>query len=182
MRHTISAVSLLGVLAAAMPAGASEPSPPAMTAAGAPAGEPRTGGAPMGHVMRRPFGPTPVITLALRHRAELGLSPEQVERLEQLRLTFMREAIRRGADLRIAEVDLAALQRADRADLAQVEAKLQEIERLRATLRLSQIRTIEEGKGELTPEQRAKLRTLAAAGPGGHRRGHPAFGPGSRQL
>lgn len=102
----------------------------------------------------------PLITFMLRHRDDLGLSPEQVRALEQLRSDFQREAIRKEADLRIAEIDLASLLEAEKVDLAQVEAKIREVERLRADLRFARIRTIEQGKEQLTAEQRKKLREL----------------------
>jgi Spy/CpxP family protein refolding chaperone len=96
----------------------------------------------------------------LRHEAELGLSADQVKRLGELRLDFRRDAIQRVAELRAAETELAGLRRAEPADLAVVEAKLRDIERLRTELRLAAIRTVEAGKAELTAEQRGKLRTL----------------------
>ena len=111
---------------------------------------------------RDPHVARPVITLMLRNRNELGLSPAQVETLERLRADFQREAIRRDADLRIAVMDLAALLEKDPVDLGPVEAKLREVERLRVDLRLARIRAIEQGKAQLTAEQRAKLRTLLA--------------------
>ena len=107
-------------------------------------------------------GERPLITIALGHRAELGLSPQQVEALERLRADFSREAVKRDADLRVAEMDLETLRRADPVDLARVEAKVREIERARADLRVARIRTIEQGKAQLTAEQREKLRMLAA--------------------
>lgn len=109
-------------------------------------------------------GEPPVISIALGHRVELGLTPQQVEALERLRAGFQREAIKKDADLRVAEMDLVALRRADPLDLAQVEAKVREIERLRADLRVARIRTIEQGRAQLTPEQREKLRTFVAPG------------------
>lgn len=102
----------------------------------------------------------PLVSFMLRHREDLDLSDEQVRRLEGLRRDFEREAIRRGADLRVAEMDVAALLDADPVDLRQVEAKVREIERLRADLRMARIRTIEQGKAQLTPEQRIRLRSL----------------------
>ena len=65
-------------------------------------------GGPMGRMMGDP-AERPLITIMLHHRTELGLSPDQVTRLETLRGDFAREAIRRGADIRIAELDLASL-------------------------------------------------------------------------
>ena len=69
----------------------------------------------------------PLITIMLHHRSELGLSPEQVSRLEALRGEFSREAIRRDAEIRIAELDLASLLEQEPLDLAKVEAKVREV-------------------------------------------------------
>jgi Spy/CpxP family protein refolding chaperone len=112
----------------------------------------------------------PLITIMLHHRSELGLSAEQVSRLEALRGDFTREAIRRGADIRIAELDLASLLEQDPLDLAKVEAKVREVAQLRADLRIARLRVIEQGKGVLTPEQRTRLQTMLSGmhqGPGG---------------
>jgi Spy/CpxP family protein refolding chaperone len=106
----------------------------------------------------------PLISIALSHRAELALTPQQVDALERLRTSFQREAIKRDADLRVAEMDLAALRRVEPVDLGQVEAKVREIERLKADLRVARIRTIEQGRAQLTPEQREKLRALVGGG------------------
>ena len=114
------------------------------------------------HFAPSPRGERPLITLMLRYKDELGLSADQVQSLERLRADFQREAIRRDADLRIAVVDLAAPLEKDPVDLGPVEAKLREVERLRVDLRLARIRAIEQGKSQLTAEQRAKLRTLLA--------------------
>jgi Spy/CpxP family protein refolding chaperone len=107
-------------------------------------------------------GERPLITIALSHRAELGLTPQQVDTLERLRAGFQREAIRRDADLRVAEMDLVSLRQSDPVDLAQVESKIREIERLRAELRIARVRTLEQGKAQLTAEQREKLRALVS--------------------
>jgi len=115
------------------------------------------------HFIQRETGSDrPLITFMLRHRGELELSQEQIRTLERLRNDFQREAIRREADLRIAETDLTNLLDAEAVELGQVEAKVREIERLRADLRLARIRTIEEGKAQLSSEQRKKLQALLA--------------------
>lgn len=108
------------------------------------------------------------LTMMLRHRDELGLSAAQVQSLDKLRGDFMREAIRRDADRKIARLDLGALLRPDPADpmkavdMAKVEAKVREIERMRADVQVARIRTIETGKAQLTPEQRTKFAGLLA--------------------
>jgi len=167
--HTLVGL-FLAILTLAMPAAAAAPAPP-VPAAHEEVG--RTlddllgqlhalGGRWREHFAPSPRGERPLITLMLRHKDELGLSPDQVQSLERLRADFQREAIRRDADLRIAEMDLATLLDREPVDLGQVEAKVRETERLRADLRLARIRAIEQGKAQLTPEQRTKLRSLLA--------------------
>jgi Spy/CpxP family protein refolding chaperone len=107
----------------------------------------------------------PLISFMLEHRHELALTPEQASRLEGLRQDFTREAIRRDAEIRIAEMDLAALLHAQPLDLPRVEAKIREVARLQAELRIERIRTIEQGRAALTPEQRTRLQQLLGGPP-----------------
>jgi Spy/CpxP family protein refolding chaperone len=103
----------------------------------------------------------PLISIMLDHRQELGLTAAQTQQLERIRTDFQRDAIKLDADQRVAQMDLATLLRADPVDMPKVEAKVREIERLRADLRLGRIRAVEQGKALLTAEQRTKLRALA---------------------
>jgi Spy/CpxP family protein refolding chaperone len=119
----------------------------------------------------------PLISIMLEHRAELGLAPSQVQELERIRTDFQRDAIRLDADQRVAQMDLAALLRADPVDMGKVETKVREVERLRGDLRLGRIRAIERGKAQLTPDQRAKLQALLSEPPPRPRGGGP---PGPR--
>ena len=104
--------------------------------------------------------------VALRHRQELALSPAQVEGLRKLGTDARRDAIKRQADRRLAELDLRTLLTPDAADpnkpldLAMAEAKVREIERLRGDERVARLRSLEQSRQVLTPEQREKLRTL----------------------
>ncbi len=102
----------------------------------------------------------PIITLMLRHRDKLGLSNDQVKKIEQIKTDFQKESIRRDADLRIAELDLDGLLEAPTVELSKVESKIREIERLRGDIRLARIRAIAKGKEQLTAEQRKKLEEL----------------------
>lgn len=137
---------------------------------------------PRGGMMRHGRRAWPLIRMMLYHRIELGLSAGQVESLENLRGGFMRDAIRRTADRKIARLDLMALLRRDPTDpakpvdIARVEGKIREIEKMRADFQLERIRTLEAGKAVLTPDQRAKLAGLLAQ-PRGPRRGPQPPGP-----
>jgi Heavy-metal resistance len=108
----------------------------------------------------RTRGERPLISIMLRNREKLGLSDDQVRRMEQLRTNYEKESIRRDADIRVAEMDLDALVDAPSVDMVKVEAKVREIEKLHGDLRLARIRAIEKGKELLTPDQRKKLREL----------------------
>jgi hypothetical protein len=100
------------------------------------------------------------ISLMLRNRERLGLTADQVKHLEQLRNDFAKESIRSEADLRIAELDLTSLLEAQPVDMPRVEAKIRDIERIRADLRIARVRSIEKGKAQLSAEQRRKLQEL----------------------
>lgn len=101
--------------------------------------------------------------IALRNRAELGLSPQQVESLQKLQMDARRAGIQRRATAQLAALDLGGLLRSDPVDMAKVEAKVREIEKLRADGRLELIRANEQGKAQLTPDQRNKLKALGEA-------------------
>ncbi len=171
MQTTTLVGALLTLVALAMPAAASEMTPPSpaaheemVQATVDPPSHPYSLASRWHQdlIYGDSSGVRPLITFMLRHRDELGLSTGQVQTLERLRTDFQREAIRREADLRVAEIDVGTLLKADPVDLGQVEAKLREIERMRTDSTLARIRTIEQGKAQLTPEQRSKLQALLA--------------------
>ncbi|MGH7815999.1 MAG: hypothetical protein ACREOR_01295, partial [Candidatus Binatia bacterium] len=91
----------------------------------------------------------PVISQILNNKEALGLSADQVRKLEQLRDGFQRQSIRNDADLRIVEIDIAALLENDPVDMARLEAKVRDGEKLRSDLRLARIRAIEQARGLL---------------------------------
>jgi Spy/CpxP family protein refolding chaperone len=117
-----------------------------------------------------PFGPNesrrerPVISYMLSHREELKLSPEQVRKLEDVRNDFERGARRNDEDLKRAERELDDLQKSNSVDLKQAEAKVREVERLRADQHIARIRAVEQGKSILTQEQRDRLRDMMSGG------------------
>jgi periplasmic protein CpxP/Spy len=110
-----------------------------------------------------------IVFMALRNQKELGLSPQQVSSLQQLGMDAGRASIKRRADGQLAKLDLFALMKAEPVDMAKVEAKIRDIERLKADGAIARIRTNEAAKAQLTPDQREKLKTLRAAR--GQRRG-----------
>ena len=108
----------------------------------------------------------PAISQILGYKDYLGLSPDQVKKLEQLRDNFQRQSIRNDADLRIVELDIATLLDNPTVDVAKVEAKIREAEKLRADLRIARIKVIEQAKAVLSAEQRKKYLDAIESRPG----------------
>lgn len=103
----------------------------------------------------------PVISQLLTNKEVLGLSAEQTRKLEQLRDDFQRLSIRSDADLRIVELDIAAALENDPVEMAKLEAKMREAEKLRVDLRIARMRAIENAKGLMTAEQKKKFQELS---------------------
>ncbi len=99
----------------------------------------------------------PWLTIMLDHRRELGLSAEQVGTLFDLRERFQEVAQEKAQAIARAEAELNEMLGPQQVDLAAAEAKLKQIEALRTELQVARLKTIEEGKQLLTPEQRTKL-------------------------
>jgi Spy/CpxP family protein refolding chaperone len=68
--------------------------------------------------------------------------------------------IRNDADLRIIELDIAALFENDSLDMGKLEQKVREGEKLKADLRIARARAIEQAKALLNAEQKKKFQEL----------------------
>ena len=98
-------------------------------------------------------------------RKALALSDEQVERLRAGQRPFQKETILTLASLKVAELDLADLLAADKADFGKVEAKLKEIEGMRTKVRLAHVKAALAVKGILSVEQLEKLQGMSESAP-----------------
>ena len=137
---------------------------------------------------REPGHEGPLLSFMLNMKDQLGLSLQQVQTLRDLRVAFEKEAIQRGAEIRVAEVELREALAQERVDMARAETLIRKIAGLRAELRLARVRTLEKGKGVLTPEQLEKFREAGhqmarggmggPGGMGGGRMGPGMMGPG----
>lgn len=99
----------------------------------------------------------PIITQMLKYKDYLRLSSDQVKKLEQLRDSYQRQSIRAEADMRILELDIAALTDQQSVEVPKVEQKVRELEKTRADVRIARVRAIEQAKGVLTAEQRRRF-------------------------
>ena len=96
----------------------------------------------------------------LRHKQDLGLTDDQITKLRSLALDADRATIRARAEVMVTERELRALMWDEKAELSAIEAKVKEHEAFEATARIIGIRAQRELISVLTPEQRAKQKTL----------------------
>lgn len=111
-----------------------------------------------------PMEQLPLITLILWHARDLLLTPAQIQTLDRLRGDYQRQTELKAAELQRMELELQQLFGKEPLDLAQVEARMRKMEALRTDLRMGRIKTIEQGKAVLTPEQWRKLQPLLRGG------------------
>src|SRR5262245_755049 len=67
-----------------------------------------------------------LILVILQHERELKLSPEQVKSLNSIHYEFRKQALRKSADLQLAELELQELQASTPVDPIAVEAKIKQ--------------------------------------------------------
>lgn len=104
-----------------------------------------------------------VLRYLLAHQQEIGLSDGQISTLRAVALDADRAAIRASADRLVSERELRAMMWDPKTELPAIEAKVKETESLDATVRIIGIRAKRELVAVLTPEQKAKLKTLRHA-------------------
>ena len=110
----------------------------------------------------------PWISIALRHKSELNLNPDQVARLETIRTHHRDQTTPIQEQLRTTEGEIAALLQETPANLIQAKLKIEQAEKLRSQLRYLRVEALENGKSLLTAQQRDQLKNLVSSR-------HPGF-------
>src|SRR5208337_2393616 len=99
------------------------------------------------------------------HLQSLKLSEKQKEALKEIENTATKNVIRKSADEQIAEIELREILDKDSVDLKSVETKLKEIAAIRTETQLIIIKSMENMKAKLTPEQREILKKVRLMDP-----------------
>lgn len=122
--------------------------------------------------MHRMFGAgAPLISIALKHRAELNLSNDQVAHLEKIKTGHQGQTAPVQQQFRAVEGEIAKLLQETPANLIQVKIKIEQAEKLRSELRYLRVEAMENGKSLLTEQQRDQLKNLLASRHRGHHAG-----------
>ncbi|MGH8058914.1 MAG: Spy/CpxP family protein refolding chaperone, partial [Candidatus Entotheonellia bacterium] len=126
------------------------------------------GGGPWGAWGPTPGATTPLETGVTGHLLQQSqnyrLSPDQMRQLQDIQNVAQTTAIGVAAAIQAGEQELNTLMRAVPVDLVRVEAKIKEIEGLRAQQRLTHANALAQAYSALTPEQGAQLNRNLTAG------------------
>ena len=96
----------------------------------------------------------------LKHAKEIGLTPEQVGKLKAIQLDFKRLEARLEADTKVAKLELHALLEDEKADLAAIQAKVDQLKKAEAACLFTAIKSKRNAMALLTPDQREKDRAV----------------------
>lgn len=110
--------------------------------------------------MHAGFAAAPLISMALRHKAELNLAGDQIASLEKIKSHYDSQVAPLHAQLTAIEKEIAALMQQPPANLIQVKAKIQEGEKFRSELRYLRMEALENGRALLTTPQQDQLKSL----------------------
>jgi Spy/CpxP family protein refolding chaperone len=114
--------------------------------------------------MHRQFGEgAPLISIALSHQSELGLSATQVSNLESIRADFQNRIAPILQDQRSIENKLREIQQQSSVDLVQAKALIEQSEKRHSELRYLRLEALENGKSILTAQQQDQLKNLVAS-------------------
>lgn len=88
------------------------------------------------------------------------MTPEQQEKIDALRVAQVKQMAPMRADLRVKEIELDALWRADEPDAKKIIAKVKEIGDIKQKIEIARINHQFEVRKLLTPEQRKAMRKM----------------------
>ena len=106
------------------------------------------------------------------------MTPEQQEKIDALRVAQVKQMAPMRADLKVKEIELDALWRADEPDVKKIVAKVKEIGEIKERIEIARINHQFEVRKLLTPEQRKAMKKMGM-GPGMMGRG---MGRGMRGM
>jgi len=88
------------------------------------------------------------------------MTPEQLEKIDALRTANVKEMVPLRTDLRVKEIELAALWRADEPDAKKIIAKVKEIGDVREKIEVARINHMFDCRKLMTPEQLKAMKKM----------------------
>ena len=100
------------------------------------------------------------VTLMLQNSDKLGLSDEQIKKLDNIKRKYSKDIIKQDAEMKIAEIDLGALLKESEINLSEVKEALKKVESTETQIRYLRIMAFVEARKILTDEQKNSLKKL----------------------
>ena len=91
---------------------------------------------------------------------QLGLTEEQLDEIESILTSHIKDAIRKKADLKVLLIEIQEVLVEENIDLKAVGKKLKAMEALNTEMAMEGVRTLKKALAVLTPEQQKKIRRL----------------------
>ncbi len=98
--------------------------------------------------------------LLLKIKDKIGLTKEQIEKIEKMDETFMEGAIKQKAEIKILELKLKYLLKEEKPDRKKVEQMVRQISGLKTDMKVSHLFFLFDVKNLLTQEQHQKIQDL----------------------
>ena len=92
----------------------------------------------------------------LKHGKEIGLTSEQISKLKTMQLDLGRAQARAEAEIKVATLELHALAEDEQADVAAIQAKVDQLKKAEGGLLFTAIKSRRGAMAILSPEQREK--------------------------
>jgi Spy/CpxP family protein refolding chaperone len=99
-------------------------------------------------------------SMLLKFKDEIGLTAEQVGKIEKMSDLFQEAAIRKQADIKIKGLKVRSYLKEEQVDRKQMEKMIREIAKMRTDLQVDHMNYLLDLKDLLTPEQIAKIESL----------------------
>lgn len=96
----------------------------------------------------------------LNRREELALTPDQIEKIKQIRESYRKDVSAQEADIKVASADLSDLLQEDRVNVAESDEQIRQIALKGQEIGMKYVRAVAEVKKLLTPSQLEKARKL----------------------
>ncbi len=93
-------------------------------------------------------------------KEQLGLTDEQLDKIQSILNSHMKYAIRKNADGRVLLIEIQELLVKEKVNLGEVEGKVKSLEGLNTDMNMEGIRTLEEALSILTAKQQKEAKAL----------------------
>jgi len=109
------------------------------------------------HMAEKNLFPGPML---LKFKDEIGLTAEQVNKIEKMADLFHEAAIKKHADIKIKELKVHSYLKEEQVDRKKMEIMIREIAKMKTDMQVDHMNYLLDLKNLLTPEQLAKIESL----------------------